>query len=101
MLDYFAVENSLRGKGIGGKCITLMKKIKPYQGIILEVDAPDFAQDEADKNICLRRIKFYTNNGIRLTNISESLFGAHFKLMVLDFSSKNDDDAIIKNSKKK
>ncbi|MBR1444813.1 MAG: GNAT family N-acetyltransferase, partial [Firmicutes bacterium] len=56
LLDYFAVNEKLRGKGIGGRCLKELSNIfEKSRGIILETEDPAFSFDEADMKIRKKR----------------------------------------------
>lgn len=92
LLDYYAVDSSLRGYGYGSSCITMMKEYLSemgYQGIIAEVERvhrSDYAPGSPD-DWRQRRIAFYERCGLRHTSIWCTLFGVDFVIMTLDFVS--------------
>lgn len=56
-LEHFAIENDLRGLGIGEEVLSVLR-VK-YKNILLETELPE---DE----ISQRRVKFYQRNGFRM-----------------------------------
>lgn len=91
LLDYYAVSSATRGQGIGSKFLmgfqeALMPKGIKY--ILLEVERPDCAATEAERQIRMRRIQFYLKNGCYDTDVLCSLFGVDYHLMLLPFSSE-------------
>ena len=62
LLDYMAVSNEFRGKGIGGKFLRyltkLLKKINKY--LVLEVENPEHGDNKEQRK---SRIEFYKKNG--------------------------------------
>ena len=62
LLDYFAVKENNRGKGIGSALFQeLINRIKSLQRIlILEVEDPTFGENNEEK---IKRIHFYERNG--------------------------------------
>ena len=77
LLDYLAVVDGNRDKGIGSKMLTLLKEevAKEYEGIILESENPDFAENAKDFDVRTRRIQFYLNNDFSSTKMVSRLFG--------------------------
>ena len=68
LLDYYAVKNGFRGKGIGTYFLShlfQLLNISPQkEKIILEVDDPDCGKNDEDTNIRVKRVGFYRNLGI-------------------------------------
>lgn len=84
LIDYYSVCANYRNKGIGGKFLNILKEnFKSYHGIIVEVEDIEFAPNETEKVIRKRRINFYKKNGMRMTDISCTLFNVNFSIMCL------------------
>lgn len=83
LLDYFAVAPNLRGGGIGGKILELLKQwtAKKAPLLLAEVEDPDFAVDEQDRSIRNRRIGFYRRNGFELTGVCAQVFQDHYRII--------------------
>lgn len=82
LLDYFAVLPTYRCLGYGSKCLELLFEKSTETGtLLLEVEDPAFAGDDADEKTQKRRIQFYINSGIRMTEIKINLYGIHMKIM--------------------
>jgi GNAT superfamily N-acetyltransferase len=63
-LEYLAVDSSERGGGIGSAllpmCLQLLRDDERGRlGIVLEVEAPEAAGDPEDRDLRMRRIRFY------------------------------------------
>lgn len=79
LLDYYVIEPPFRGRGYGSAffkavCGTLT-------GLLLEVEDPDFAADDGDRAVRLRRIDFYSRNGCTMTKMRSEVMGAHYCIM--------------------
>lgn len=88
LLDYFAVEKSCRGMGIGSAALGLLRRAYVGRGVFLEIesvweDAPDLEQRR-------KRKAFYLANGMEPMNVMVRLFGVKMELLGwdcrLDFS---------------
>ena len=81
-LDYFAVVPAYRAKGTGAKLLAQLPAHEAgAEAIIIEAEVPDKAEDEA---MAVRRLGFYARCGARDTGYYEHLFGAWFRILVLD-----------------
>ncbi len=89
LLDYLAVTKNNRGAGIGTTALNLLKKeiCKEYNGILLESENPDYAENDEDKAIRNRRISFYLKCGFETTKMTSRLFGVEYKIMVCSKAS--------------
>lgn len=95
LMDYYAVLNNIRSKGYGSLFLKLLKEnLNNYDGIIFEVESKTTAKDFKEKAICEKRIKFYLNNGLYLTNISILLFGVTLNIFFLPILKQLDDNTI-------
>ena len=89
LLDYFAIEEGERGRGIGGEALERIKNLHGERVLLLEiedVDEPD-AENRADR---VRRERFYTSHGMRIMPYRISLFGVQMRVLtsgkVVDFA---------------
>ena len=84
LIDYYAVCREYRNKGIGSKFLNILTEhCKNYNGIIVEVEDVECTSNEAEKVVRRRRIDFYRENGMRMTNISCKLFNVDYSIMCL------------------
>lgn len=86
LLDYYAVSEQTRGAGVGSRGLCLLKEEIQKQGygaIVIEVENPDFAKTEEERQKQERRIRFYEKNGARMTGLRSCLFGVEYKIMYL------------------
>lgn len=95
LLDYFAVLRGRRSGGIGGIFFEKLKETaKDKNGILIEVDDPDFAEDTAEKEKCQRRIMFYTRHGALNSGLKTLLFDANYQIYYLSLSGKKETNQI-------
>lgn len=82
LLDYFAVCEEYRGKGYGAAAFALLKEnAAKWDGVIIEVEDDDMAEDAEEKRIRQKRIAFYEKNGAKMTGERSAAFGVDYKLM--------------------
>ena len=69
LLEYLAVSNQVRGRGIGGRLleevITAMRAIPGTLGLLIEVEPADEG-NQAERRLRARRLEFYRRRGARL-----------------------------------
>ncbi|NLL76967.1 MAG: N-acetyltransferase [Clostridiales bacterium] len=84
LLDYYAVMEQYRSRGIGSYFLQQLKKeIKDYEGILIETENPDYSKDDNEKLVRSKRITFYEGNGAFFTGILAEVFGVHYKVFFL------------------
>lgn len=90
LVAFLAVYEGNRGKGIGTKILKeLEEKYSNKKRILLEVEDPDFAKNENQKNIQERRIKFYERANFQvIENLKVELFMVNFKIMIYNFKNE-------------
>lgn len=82
LLDYFAVEASLRGQGYGQRAMALLREYcGDCSGLIVESEDPAYAGTQKDRDIRLRRISFYKKCGLRLTGAHGWIYGVDYSLL--------------------
>jgi len=82
LLDYLAVDEPLRGQGIGS---ALLKLLKAYYAsssdvLLIECERPETAPDEIEAR---KRIQFYKQAGAKLTQVCIWLFEVEYSILVL------------------
>ena len=84
LLDYFAVNSDLRGKGYGQKALAMLWEIyREHDMVILESENPAFFEDEQDYQKKLRRVRFYEEKcGMTRCDFTTRLFGVEYVIMV-------------------
>jgi len=91
LLDYCAVSAQARGTGIGSKFFSGFHTVlEPHHvaHILMEVEAPDTAEDSAEKEIRERRIRFYKRCLCKMSDVRTSLFGVDYQVMYLSFDGR-------------
>ncbi|MDL2258885.1 GNAT family N-acetyltransferase [Eubacteriales bacterium OttesenSCG-928-K08] len=84
LLDFYAVDKSKRGSGIGSRFLPMLAEFWALkQGIILECERPSKAKNEKEKNTRERRISFYERNGAQMTPLSWQAFGVDYNVLWL------------------
>ena len=85
LFDYFAVKKEARGTGIGSAFIKALMagKLSGMDAVLLEVDDPAFAGDEAEQDIRDRRLRFYLRNGLVDTSVTSQVYGVRFRILAL------------------
>lgn len=87
LLDYLAVEPSLRCAGVGS---TMLAKLRRHYAaatdvLLIECERPKAAPDEMEAR---KRIRFYTQAGAQLTNVRIWLFDVEYSILVLPCSGE-------------
>lgn len=79
LLDYLAIVEEYRGLGMGGLFLSEMQKcLTEYEGILIETEDIDFAEDEEQRQLRKKRDAFYEHNGVVRTGIKSRIYGVHF-----------------------
>lgn len=82
LLDYFAVEQSRRGSGIGSRFLHMLQT--RFAGVlVIEVEDPECAMDASERTTRLRRMQFYLRNGCAATGVTADVFGVRYLLLEL------------------
>lgn len=82
LLDYLAVEPGRRGRGDGGAMLSLLRSryADGCDALFIECELPQAAPDPKEAEA---RIRFYRNEGARLTDLCVTLFGVEFCILCL------------------
>lgn len=82
LLDYFAVEPALRGRGKGTALLQLLRRHyrQSADALMIECERPKAAPDEAGAR---KRIRFYTQADAQLTPVRIWLFEVEYSILVL------------------
>lgn len=84
LIDYLAVLSQYRGGGYGSRLIEELRNAHAcWQGLILEVENPEYAADEAELAMQKRRIHFYQKNGVELSELKVKIYGVPYQIMYL------------------
>ena len=84
MIALFAIFPEYRFQGLGQAFVReILEKYQDKKAIILEIERPELAEDEADRAIREKRLAFYEKNGFRVyRDIEYVIFGVPMYLMV-------------------
>ncbi|WP_343210334.1 GNAT family N-acetyltransferase [Anaerolentibacter hominis] len=97
LLDYYAVCREYRDRGLGS---TFLQKLRDAyqdtQGILIETEDIDRAENEEEKNIRTRRVQFYERNGAVRTGIKACVFTVDYRVFYLPVAGKPDDEMLFR-----
>lgn len=79
ILDYFAIDSELRGKGLGSKALSCLKEM--YQGKRLVLEIEDVEQENPEREMRLKRKAFYLANGLSEMGVKVTLYGVDMELL--------------------
>ena len=95
LVDYLAVYPDKRNSGAGGVMVNLLAEyLRDADNIIVEVENPEYAENEDQKELQSRRLAFYYRNGCADTGLRVKTFGVPFLILRMGESSCNDLDAL-------
>lgn len=90
LLDYFAVTEAERNKGIGSVFLELLiNQLSDADIIICEAENPAYAVNDEDRNMRQRRVNFYLRNGFTNTGVSAQLFGVEYMILEVNKNSEH------------
>ena len=82
LLDYLAVEPSMRGGGYGSQILPVLVGMLPEGStLLIEAENPACAVNLEDRSVRLARVRFYKKGGMRLTEVLERAFGVEFRIL--------------------
>jgi GNAT superfamily N-acetyltransferase len=96
LLDYFAVLNTHRSKGLGSSFLTEIKNalFGKYLVLFAEVENPSYSLEEDNKKIRTRRIEFYLKNGFTISNILSRILTDEYLILTLDLGGQHREDIL-------
>ncbi len=102
LLSLLAVYKDYRGKGFGTEFLKIFKKrYSSERCIIVEVEKPEDALEQKERNIRENRIKFYEKAGFRLLpDIEYAIWDVPMYLMILPMGNKQIDETSISSVNK-
>ncbi len=81
LLDYFAIMEEYRSKGMGSAFLQEMKKIvNSYRAILLETEDVDKAKTIEERELRKKRDCFYERNGVIKTDVRSEVYGVHYAI---------------------
>ena len=91
LLDYYAILPENRNAGYGGRFLAeFAAHYSDYQGILVEIEDPDYADTDAERTLQLRRQGFYLRSGLRKTSVYGKVFTVPFRILVLEHEQTDD-----------
>ena len=82
LLDYYVVMEEYRDRGMGTRFMTMLREVcAEYDSILVEVENPDYAGDDAQLASQKRRVSFYERNGYKDTGIRARLYDVEYRIM--------------------
>lgn len=83
LMDYYAVCRGHRGQGVGSVFLGQLLSSVDCPGVLFEVEDPAAAEDEAEREIRERRMRFYHRLGLRATTgLYTKVFGVEFQMLM-------------------
>lgn len=86
LLDYFAIDEACRGKGLGSQALDGLRELYKDKRFLLEIETPD---DAAPNNAQRKKRKaFYLKNNMKEAGIRASVFGTEMELLCWNCGDK-------------
>lgn len=79
LLDYFAIDGSLRGKGFGSKALKVLQEQYSNCHFFLEIESIYDTCDNVEQR--MRRKQFYLKNGMTEMKMMVNLFGTNMEVL--------------------
>lgn len=82
LLDYFAVDDSCRGKGIGSGFLSLLREyICGADAVLIEIESVLSAKSYCERVIREKRKQFYLKNGVYETGVFSTAEGVEYEIL--------------------
>lgn len=96
LLDYYAILEDYRSRGLGGKFVKEIEKYLAghYTALIAEVENPDYSENEDNRRTRERRIQFYRKNGFRMSRVLSRVLTDEYNLMYKAWSGPVKEEAV-------
>lgn len=93
LLDYFAIRQDRRGKGVGHCAFSLFETyfkehLAGVEGLYIESERVSAAENEKQRQIRERRIAFYLSCGCEMTTLRSVLFGVDYSVLYKPFGDR-------------
>ncbi len=91
LLDYFAVNDKIRGKGYGSKALEMIYEMytdSEIKAIIIEIEDINYSQNEEEKKTRIKRKKFYLAKGVRESEVVVRFYNVEYNLLYRSFSDE-------------
>lgn len=101
LLDYYAVEESRRGQGLGGSFLKELQGLARDTGapwLLIEAESLESAETAAQKEQRQRRFRFYEHCGCQSTGVYSRLFGVEYRILCLPLGDEPSEDLSVKAS---
>ena len=72
----------------------MIECMQEKNGILAEVENPAYAENEKEKQVCIRRIEFYKKNNWYLSQVYTCVFDVNYQIIQLPFYNSIDDSLI-------
>ena len=96
LFDYFAVVASVRNQGYGTAAMKLLLESCSHKnGVILEVENPEAAQTDEEREIRERRVEFYKRCGMQMSDVVIWLYGVEYCMMYYGMEPDGAENKII------
>lgn len=91
LFDYLAVLPALRGAGLGSAFLTALRADHMAEAdcVLLEVDDPDAAEDPAERETRLRRLRFYLHNGLTDTGLTAEVWHVQYRILEIPLNGRH------------
>lgn len=79
LIDYFAIAENRRGKGLGKAAMECLLSMYPDRGVFLEIESPD--RPGLDRDQRKKRKEFYLSCGFGELGVKAKVFGVYMELL--------------------
>lgn len=95
LFDYLAIDERRRNQNLGTQFLSLIHEhFREASSVIGEVEDPDTAVSEENRQLRTRRLNFYLRNGVINTGVKAQAFGVDFQLLEMKLGQAHSRDEI-------
>ena len=95
LFDYFAIAEGHRDEGLGTIFLRMLAECFPGTDCILgEVEDPERAATDEERQLRERRVEFYRRSGYRITDVKATVFGVEFRLVEVPVGREHSDEEL-------